>query len=38
MFSGFKIPKIIKIGYFLTELFKKRKRWTFLGDTWYVAK
>jgi len=25
MFSGFKIPKIIKIGYFLTELFKKEK-------------
>jgi len=26
MFSGFKIPKIIKIGYFLTELFKKKKK------------
>jgi len=29
--SGFNVPKIIKIGQFLTELFKKLKRWTFGG-------
>jgi len=27
--SGFNIPKIIKIGQFLTQLFKKIKRWAF---------
>jgi len=31
IFSGFNIPKIIKIGQFLTELFKKQKRGHFLG-------
>ena len=30
IFSGFNLPKIIKIGYFLTELLKN-KRWTFFG-------
>jgi len=29
LFSGFNVPKLIKIGQFLTELFKKIKRWTF---------
>ena len=28
IFSGFKIPNITKIGYFLTELFKKNKKGT----------
>ena len=31
IFSGFNMPKIIKIGSFLTEIFKN-KRWTFFGD------
>jgi len=30
IFSVFIMPKIIKIGEFLTRLFKKIKRWTFL--------
>ena len=30
IFSVFIVPKIIKIGEFLTRLFKKIKRWTFL--------
>jgi len=30
IFSEFNMPKIIKIGYFLTQLFKKLKSWTFL--------
>jgi len=30
IFSGLDVSKIIKIGYFLTELLKN-KRWTFLG-------
>jgi len=33
IFSGLYVPKIIKIGQFLTELLKKIKRWTFFGDT-----
>ena len=32
VFLGFNIPKIIKMGQFLTELFKKIKRWTYFGD------
>ena len=28
------MPKIIEIGYFLTEIFKKNKRWTFFSGTW----
>jgi len=31
IFSEFNTPKITKIGQYLTELFKKIKRWTFLG-------
>jgi len=31
IFSGFNIPKIIKIGWSLTELFKIIKSWTFWG-------
>jgi len=31
IFSGFNTPKIIKIGYFLTELFEKIKGGCFLG-------
>jgi len=31
IFSGFNISKIIKIGQFLTELFKKQKGGRFLG-------
>jgi len=31
IFSRFNGPQIIKIGEFWTELFKKIKRWTFLG-------
>jgi len=32
IFSGFSMPKIVKIGKFLTELLKK-KRWTFFSGT-----
>ena len=31
IFSGFNVPKVIKIGYSLTELFKKIKMRTFCG-------
>ena len=31
IFSGFNLPKIIRIGYFLTELLKKIKGGRFLG-------
>jgi len=30
-FLGFNLPKITKIGQFLTDLFLKIKRWTFFG-------
>jgi len=30
---GFRVPKIIQIGLFLTELFKKIKMWLLLGHT-----
>jgi len=33
IFSGFNTPKIIKIGLFLTELFKKLKGGRFLGHS-----
>jgi len=33
--SGFNAPKIIKISQFLTELFEKIKRWTFLSHSVY---
>jgi len=31
IFSVFKVPKIISIGWFLTELYEKIKRWMFFG-------
>ena len=36
IFSGFNVPKIIKLGFLLTELFKKIKRWTFFSETVYI--
>jgi len=29
IFSGFNVPNIIKLGFLLTELFKRIKKWTF---------
>ena len=31
IFSGFNMPTITKLSKFLTELFKKNKRWAFFG-------
>jgi len=36
IFSGFNIPKIIKIVQIFTELFLKNKKGTFFGDTGYI--
>jgi len=45
IFSEFNVPKIIKIGYFLTELFKKLTVDVFSWDTvcicetsWFIAR
>ena len=38
IFSGFNVPKIIKIGYFLTELFKKLTVGVFSWDTVYICE
>jgi len=37
IFSGFNMPKIVKIVKFLIELFKKNKRWTFFGTRGVVS-
>jgi len=38
IFSGFNVPEIIKIGYFLTELFKKLTVDVFSWDTVYICE
>ena len=35
IFSGFKVPKVIKIGKFLTELFKNKRVDAFWGQSLY---
>jgi len=36
IFSGLYVPKIIKIGQFLTVLLKKSNGGRFLGTRWYI--